>query len=288
MRQLHRLYGTGNEGGRVVAGYFRIRQIRSPIRRHHSQRKTLQGLGLNKIGRIATVPFNGSIWGMVQKVRHLIDFPDQQLLEAHRLILPQPIDEAADEALMRQLLFKGLGLELVRLPEGNAKSPDFKILRNGELLGYCELKSPRDDRVFALPNDLKPGEIRQDVRENPTAHARARVIEKAAAQFDAVNPDHAQPNILVIVSHARLRGPVDLHLAIAGMPTPEGGRGFLLVDPNEKDCTKAWAKQRKLWQDARRIDLFFWIDAHTRTVRYIVNNDGAQRKEACDLMNIRS
>lgn len=110
------------------------------------------------------------------------------------------------------------------------------------------------------------------------------MIEKAAAQFDAVNPDHAQPNVLVIVSHARLRGSVDLHLA---MPTPEGGRGFLLVGPNEKDFTKAWAKQRKLWQDARRIDLFFWIDAHTRAVRYIVNNDGARRKEACDLMNIR-
>lgn len=71
------------------------------------------------------------------------------------------------------------------------------------------------------------------------------------------------------------------------MPTPEGGRGFLLVDPNEKDFTKAWVKQRKLWQDARRIDLFFWIDAHTRTVRHTVNNDGARPEEACELMNIR-
>lgn len=116
MRQLHRLYGRL---GRVVVGYFRIRQIRSQIRRHHSQRKTLQGLGLNKIGRIATVPFNGSIWGMVQKVRHLIDFPDQQLLEAHRLILPQPINEA----LMRQLLFEGLGLDSFACPRATQKAP---------------------------------------------------------------------------------------------------------------------------------------------------------------------
>jgi hypothetical protein len=114
-----------------------------------------------------------------------------------------------------------------------------------------------------------------------------RAIGKAAAQFDAVNPDHDHPNILVIVSHARLRGPKDLHLAIAGFPVPGGGSGFLLVDPNEKDFKKAWAKQRKLWDDARKIDLFYWIDAHTKTVRHIINNDGAKRREASDLMSIQ-
>lgn len=90
-----------------MTGYFRIQQIRSPIRREGSQRRTLQGLGLNKIGRIATVRFNGSTWGMVQKVRHLIRFPDEELYEQHRIVLPQPIDEGADEALMRALVFEG-------------------------------------------------------------------------------------------------------------------------------------------------------------------------------------
>jgi ribosomal protein L30 len=269
-----------------MTGYFRIQQIRSPIRRERSQRRTLQGLGLNKIGRIVTVRFNGPTWGMIQKVRHLIRLPDQELFEQHRLVLPQPIDEEADEALMRELVFKGQGVEVVRLPEGKDMSPDFKLMKDGELKAYCELKSPRDDRVFAIPKDLKPGEIRQEIRENPAAHALARVIEKAAAQFDAVNPDHALPNILVLLSHARLRGPTDLHLAIGGMPAPGGGRGFLLVDPNEKDFKKAWAKQRKLWDDVRKIDLVYWIDAHTKTVRHLVNNDGAERAEACDRMKI--
>ncbi len=269
-----------------MTGYIRVQQIRSPIRRHYSQRLTLKGLGLNKIGRIVAVPFNGPTWGMIHKVRHLIRFPDQAIYEQHRLVLPQPINEKADEALMRTLVFKGQGVEAVRLPEGKNKSPDFKLMKDGELKAYCELKSPRDDRVFAVPKDLKPREIRQEVRENVAAHALARVIEKAAAQFDAVNPDHAHPNILVIVSHARLRGPKDLHLAIAGLPVPGGGTGFLLVDPNEKDFKKAWEKQRKLWDDARKIDLFYWIDAHTKTVRHVINNDGAKRWEACDLMKI--
>ncbi len=182
-------------------------------------------------------------------------FPDQELFEEHRLVLPQPEDEEADKALMRQLLFKRPDVELERLPEGKQKSPDFKVMKNGELKGYCELKSPRDDWIFAVPKDLKPGEIRQESREDHTVHALARVIGKAAAQFDAVNPDHAQPNILVIMSHARLRGPTDLHLAIGGLPMPDGGRRhlaigglpmpdggrrFLLVDPNEKNFKKAF------------------------------------------------
>ena len=35
---------------------IKIEQIGSPIRRHHTQRETLIGLGLNRIGRIAELP----------------------------------------------------------------------------------------------------------------------------------------------------------------------------------------------------------------------------------------
>lgn len=269
-----------------MTNYIRIQQIRSPIRRHYSQRRTLQGLGLNKIGRTASVQFNGPMWGMIQRVRHLIRFPDQELFEEHRLVFPRPKDEAADETLLRQLVFNGRGVEAERLPEGENKTPDFKLTKDGDLKGYCELKSPRDDWIFAIPKDLKSGEIRKESREDPSAQALARVIGKAAAQFGAVNLDHVQPNILVIVSHARLRGPTDLHLVIGGMPMHDGSRQFLLVDPNENDFKKAFEKQKKLWEDARKIDLFYWVDAHTKTVQHAINEDGLRHREARDLMNI--
>ena len=48
---------------------------------------------------------------MIQKVRHLLRFPDQELFEEHRLVLPRPEDEEADKALMRQLLSKAEGVE---------------------------------------------------------------------------------------------------------------------------------------------------------------------------------
>jgi ribosomal protein L30 len=51
---------------------IRIEQIASPIRRHHSQRETLIGLGLNRIGRTTEVPDTEATRGMIAKVRHLV------------------------------------------------------------------------------------------------------------------------------------------------------------------------------------------------------------------------
>ena len=51
---------------------FTIRQTGSPIRRDKTQRATLIGLGLNKIGREATLEDNPSNRGAVWKVRHMV------------------------------------------------------------------------------------------------------------------------------------------------------------------------------------------------------------------------
>ena len=51
---------------------IKIEQTGSPIRRHHSQRATLIGLGLNRIGRISEVPYTPETRGMLSKVKHLV------------------------------------------------------------------------------------------------------------------------------------------------------------------------------------------------------------------------
>jgi large subunit ribosomal protein L30 len=51
---------------------IRIEQTGSPIRRHHSQRATLVGLGLNRIGRVAELPDTPQTRGMIAKVKHLV------------------------------------------------------------------------------------------------------------------------------------------------------------------------------------------------------------------------
>ena len=55
---------------------IKIEQTGSPIRRHHTQRETLIGLGLNRIGRVAQVPDTPQTRGMIAKVAHLVRVVD--------------------------------------------------------------------------------------------------------------------------------------------------------------------------------------------------------------------
>lgn len=50
-----------------------VRQIGSPIRRQASQRQTLIGLGLNKMGRVRELEDTPSVRGMITKVSHMVE-----------------------------------------------------------------------------------------------------------------------------------------------------------------------------------------------------------------------
>ena len=50
-----------------------VKQVGSPIGRKPDQRKTLIGLGLNKMHRESTLEDTPSVRGMMYKVRHLIE-----------------------------------------------------------------------------------------------------------------------------------------------------------------------------------------------------------------------
>ena len=47
-------------------------QTGSPMRRQHTQRETLVGLGLNKIGRTRDLQDTPMTRGMIDKVKHLV------------------------------------------------------------------------------------------------------------------------------------------------------------------------------------------------------------------------
>ena len=54
-----------------------VEQIGSPIRREASQRQTLVGLGLNKIGRVKELPDTPATRGMLRKVQHLVQLVEK-------------------------------------------------------------------------------------------------------------------------------------------------------------------------------------------------------------------
>ena len=57
----------GATGGKIT-----VTQVGSPIARHHDQRETLIGLGLNKRHRTSVLEDTPSVRGMITKVRHLV------------------------------------------------------------------------------------------------------------------------------------------------------------------------------------------------------------------------
>jgi len=56
-----------------MADKITVRQTGSPIRRTKDQRATLRGLGLDRIGRTATLEDTPAIRGMIAKVAHMVE-----------------------------------------------------------------------------------------------------------------------------------------------------------------------------------------------------------------------
>src|SRR3984893_14918642 len=187
--------------------------------------------------------------------------------------------EGADIKLMQELIFQPRNVVLQPFSKEErtkGKTPDFKLMKGSELCGYCELNSPRDDWVFEFPDDIKPGESVTETRRSPTSNNLARQIESAGEQFDAVNPDHKLPNVLVLVNHTVGRTRSDLHVTVTGIRVPDGPRLYTLKPD----------KQRKVWEAARRVDLFLWIDAEKRTCQHVYPDDAVHRAAACRLLGI--
>ncbi|HEX3115746.1 MAG TPA: hypothetical protein VHQ48_09725 [Bradyrhizobium sp.] len=131
--------------------------------------------------------------------------------------------------------------------------------------------------VFEFPHDIKPDEFVTKTRSSPTSNNLARQIESAVEQFDAVNPDHKLPNVLAIVNHAAGRTRSDLHITVTGIQVPDGPRLYTLkLD-----------RQKQVWEAARRVDLFLWIDSQNRTCQHVYPDDAVHRVAACDLLGYR-
>lgn len=55
-----------------------VRQTGSPIRREASQRATLVGLGLNKVGRTRVLEDTPSVRGMINKISHMVEIVEEK------------------------------------------------------------------------------------------------------------------------------------------------------------------------------------------------------------------
>jgi ribosomal protein L30 len=254
--------------------YIEIEQIGSPSRRPWRQRETLIGLKLNKIGRVSWAPDTPATRGMIEKVRHLVRI-------THDPAAPRPPqaaglpDEAADVELMRALVFDNNGIVLEPYDAAalnRGKTPDFKLMKDGAVSGYCEVKSPRDDYVLKAP---EAGGMA--VRRNlPFYRKLGNQIRGAAQQFDAENSRHDKPNVMVFLSHTPEIERRDLIATIAGLPKSSGKRIFMLGRKMQGQVIEA----------ARKIDLFLWIDKVSGTCKHLTSADAKHRATALALLGL--
>jgi ribosomal protein L30 len=254
--------------------YIEIEQIGSPIRRRRDQRETLIGLKLNRIGRVAWPPDTPATRGMIHKVRHLVKITHDPAAPRVSAGAPAP-DEAADIQLLRDLICDAAGIVLEPYDKAalNAgKTPDFKLMRNGELVGYCEVKSLFD---FEVLEDPPEGEMA--VRRNvPFYRKLGQRVIGAVQQLEAGNPEHDKPNVIVFVSHTPEIERRDLIATIAGLPVQGGPPLFMLGKK----------MQGQVWDAARKIDIFLWIDATARTCQHLTSPDAKHRATALEMFGL--
>ena len=152
------------------------------------------------------------------------------------------------------------------------KTPDFKLMKGGQLIGYCEVKSLFDPEVLK-----DPPEGATAVRKNlPFYRKLGQHVRGAVKQLNAENPAHDKPNVLVFVSHTPEIERKDLIATIAGLPLPDGKRLFML----------GRKMQGQVCEAARKIDLFLWIDSTTGTCRHFTVADAKHRATALGLFGL--
>jgi hypothetical protein len=191
--------------------------------------------------------------------------------------------EQPDLELAEELVFGPPGLALERFTHAQTvrgKTPDFRVLRACELVAFCEVKSPRDDWLDNLLEAATPGEMVGGGRSDPIFNRIARHIQKAASQFDAVNPSREVPNILLFVNHDDMADIRDLRETVTGHFHAESG---------ERIATMTHISDRRIARDKYRIDLYAWLDAKRKRLQGYLFNEAAQPshvRRLCTLLGL--
>jgi hypothetical protein len=191
-------------------------------------------------------------------------------------------NEDPDLKLVEELLFAPRHLVLQRFSRTETltgRTPDFRVFRTGELVAFCEVKSPRDDWLDDQLDDAPPLQLVGGLRPDPTFNRIARHIEKAASQFESVNSARSLPNILVFVNHDRASSFNDLRETLTGMFHSADGERFETI---------SHISEGRLGEVKRAIDLYVWIDERRRRIQGYFFNEALPERvgNICELLGL--
>ena len=163
-----------------------------------------------------------------------------------------------------------------------SKTPDFRAFQGEELALYCEAKHvQRDDWLDKKLKNAKPLEPVGGLRPDPIFNRVSNHIHEAAQQFNAVNPDHQYPNVLVFVNSDRHCGLTDLRSVLTGNFFAKDGS----VDPIYTEYSEGRIREEKLtidlylwrddWRPPEKVGGCFWRNSkHREVLRKLLPNQG--------------
>jgi hypothetical protein len=133
------------------------------------------------------------------------------------------------------------------------KTPDFRVFKDEELALFCEAKHIEQDEWLdkQLKNALS-AELVGGSRPDPIHNRLSTRIHDAAKQFNAVNPGHSYPNVLIFANSDRQCAVDDLRSVLTGNFHVRGGAD----EPIYKQYSEGRIREEKF-----TIDLFVWWDA---------------------------
>ena len=160
------------------------------------------------------------------------------------------------------------------------KTPDYKVLHDGQLKFFCEVKNSEKDKwLDGLLDQAAPGEIVGGLRNDPVFNRLTNHIHKARSQFDAVNPEEELPNVLAFHNEDEHAGFLDLLAVTTGNFFADDGS----VHPIYKNYSEGRVKT-----DIEKIHLFIWLDVNN-PFRFLFNTINSRYQEdLCSLFRYDS
>jgi hypothetical protein len=187
--------------------------------------------------------------------------------------MPTPYDERADlDLVAAYLAAHGLSAERFSKEETlTGKTPDFRVLKGGAIVAYCEVKAPQDDPwLDDLLRDAPSDTIVGGARPAPTFKRLARHLIKAASQLAAVNPNQTELNILAYVNHEAATRYADFHEMLTGRFIATDGKQFQTMRPPAK---------------VREIDVYLWFEGTTKPSAIVNDADPERVRRVCALLD---
>jgi hypothetical protein len=186
--------------------------------------------------------------------------------------MSKPYNEQLDLDLVAKY-YSNLGLSAERFSHAETqtgKTPDFRIKQGEILVAYCEVKAPNDPWLDEQLDNVPPMTIVGGARPDPTFNRLARLLNKADAQFAAVNSARDALNILAYVNHDNASNYNDLLETLTGYFHADNGRKY----PTVRHIAEGVIGDAK-----QRIDGFLWFEANTGRLAHIVFNEGDEERK---------